>query len=289
MTIAEPNNWGRWGPADERGTMNLVTAASVCAAARLVRDGTVISLSQPISGATASRHRQRVPHLRGRPLPQVYMAVDGADYLAGARPIANFLSMADDTLIVTPHGTTTHIDALCHAWSGSTLYNDHHASTVRSTGADRCGIENLVGLVTRGVLLDIPSVLGVEHLERETRIDGTMLDRCERSHGLVVNAGDAVIIRTGWPRVFDEDPELYWSGQPGLSYDGGTWLARRDVSVVACDNGAISGLNDRGGSDEPADEDLHLLFLWRCGIHLMEMLWLEELSRAKRYEFMFVV
>jgi kynurenine formamidase len=284
----EPNNWGRWGPDDERGTMNLVDGAAVRRAAGLVSEGRVVSLSQPIHGATAGAGRQRVPHLKGRPLPQVYMAIDAGDYLAGARPIGAGLSVADDAIVLAAHGTTTHIDAFAHAWSGEQLYNGHPSSAVRSTGAGRCGIENLPGVATRGVLLDVAGHLGVEHLPVEFRIGGDVLAECAAAAGVTVEVGDAVLVRTGWPRTFAIDPDLYWSGQPGLSSDGGEWLAARDVAIVAADNGAISGLNARGGSDEPADGDLHLMLLWRYGIHLIEMLWLEELTGEGRSEFLFV-
>jgi kynurenine formamidase len=243
----------------------------------------------PIQGATAGLARQRTPHLRGRPLPQMYMALDGGDYAAGTRPIGHGLSMADDALFVAHHGSTTHIDAFSHAWSGEQIFNGHSANEIRSTGARRCGIENLPGVATRGVLLDIAGHVGVEHLDASTRIDARLLSECAEAAGVTVGSGDAVLFRTGWPLTFAKSPELYWSGQPGLSYDGGEWLAQRDVCIVGSDNGAISALNERGGSDEEADEDLHLLFLWRCGIHLVEMLALEELAAERRAEFLLVI
>lgn len=59
------------------------------------------------------------------------MSVDGGDYAADARPVGAGLKMADDALVVTPHGTT-HMDALCHMWTGDRLYNGHPAGRVRS-------------------------------------------------------------------------------------------------------------------------------------------------------------
>lgn len=85
--------------------------------------GQVISLAMPIRGATSSPAPTTVPHLRGRPLPQHFMSVDGDDYAAGTRPIGAGLRMADDALMVTHHGTTTHVDALCHMWAGEELCN----------------------------------------------------------------------------------------------------------------------------------------------------------------------
>ena len=278
------NNWGRWGDDDERGALNLLTPDVVRAAVGTVRDGRVLSLSMPIRGATSNAAAQHVPHLRGRPLPQHFMSVDGADYAAGARAVGGGLRVADDALVVSPHGTTTHMDALCHMWSGDELYNGHPASRVRSYGAARCGIDKaLPGVVARGVLLDVPALLGVPRLDAGARIGADTLAACAEPR-----PGDVAVVRTGWPTAYAEDPDLYWSGQPGLTGDAGRWLAERDVAMVACDNAAISGLNAGQLADEPPEDDLHLTLLWRHGIPIAEMLWLEDLAAAGRRDFLFI-
>lgn len=283
--LEEPNNWGRWGAGDERGALNLLTPETVVAAAGCVREGRALSLSLPIRGATSSPAPTTVPHLRGRPLPQHFMSVDGGDYAAGTRPIGAGLKMADDALVVTPHGTTTHMDALCHMWSGDELYNGHPAGRVRSYGAGRCGIDKAGPVVARGVLFDVPRLRGVERLEAADRVG---VDDLEAA-GIEVRPGDVAVVRTGWPLAWrDGGPEAYWAGQPGLSADAGRWLAGRDVSVVASDNAAIGGLNEHQLADEGLDDDLHMIFLWRHGIHLAEMLWLEELAETGRTDFLFV-
>jgi kynurenine formamidase len=282
--MRETSNWGRWGAADERGALNLLTPDVVRTAASCVREGRALGLSMPIRGATSSAAPGTVPHLRGRPLPQHFMSVDGGDYAAGARPVGAGLRMADDALIVTAHGTTTHMDALCHMWTGEELYNGHPAGRVRSYGAARCGIDKAGPVVTRGVLFDVPRLRGVRHLAARDRISAADLAACD----VALRPGDAAVVRTGWPLVWEESPEAYWSGQPGLSAEAGRWLAARDVSLVASDNAAIGGLNGRQLADEDVGDDLHLIFLWRHGVHLAEMLWLEDLAVTGRTDFMFV-
>lgn len=288
-----PGNWGRWGPGDERGALNLMTPEAVVAAAGCVRDGRVLSLSLPIRGATSNRAPSTVPHLRGRPLPQHFMSVDGGDYAAGARAIGAGLRMSDDALIVSPHGTTTHMDALCHMWAGEELYNGHPAARVRSYGAARCGIDKAGPIVARGVFFDVPAARGVPHLAAGDRVEVADLEACLESSGVAVGPGDVAVVRTGWPLVWRSDgPEAYWAGQPGLSAAGGRWLAARDVCMVACDNAAVGGLGADQLAEEDVDDDLHLIFLWRHGIYLAELLWLEELAdalrAAGRAEFLFV-
>ncbi|TDD64122.1 cyclase family protein [Actinomadura rubrisoli] len=282
--LEESNNWGRWGAADERGTLNLLSPEAVVAAAGCVREGRTLSLSMPIRGATSSPAPTTVPHLRGRPLPQHFMSVDGGDYAAGTRAIGAGLKMSDDALVVTPHGTTTHMDALCHMWSGDELYNGHPAGRVRSYGAQRCGIDKAGPVVGRGVFFDVPALRGVGHLSATDRIGPDDLEAC----GVDVRPGDIAVVRTGWPLVWQDGPDAYWAGQPGLSAAGGRWLAERDVSLVAGDNAAIGGLNERQLADEGLADDLHMILLWRHGIHLAEMLWLEELAVAARTDFLFV-
>jgi len=281
------NSWGRWGEADQAGALNTLTPEVVLRALASARDGRILSLSLPIRGSTSSRAPLTVPHLRGRPLPQHFMSVDGGDYAAGMKQFAAG-AMADDALVISAHGTSTHMDALSHAWSEGALYNGHPATSVRSYGATRCGIENVTGVVTRGVFLDVAGHLGVEHLEAGFPIDGSLLDEVAAAGDVDVGAGDAVLVRTGWPLVFADDPEGYQGAQPGLSYDGGRWLVERDVCMVASDNSSISTMNEAGGTSEPPEEDLHLLFRWRHGIYLAEMLWFEELASTARVDFAFV-
>lgn len=285
----KPNNWGRWGGEDQRGALNLLTGDVVCSAMGSVRQGSVLSLSLPIKGSTSSNVSNTVPHLKGRPLPQHFMSVDGADYEAGVKLPAGGRGLADDALIVSPHGTTTHMDALCHMWTGKQIYNGHPSSRIRSYGATRCGIENIEGVVTRGVFFDLPAFRGVDVLDPADRISAVDLEAMSELMGITVGQGDAVVIRTGWPTVFAESPERYWNGEPGLSSDAAHWLAARDIALVASDNSAISGLNVQGRADETLEDDIHMIFLWRHGIYLIEMLWLEELAAAGQATFLFVV
>jgi kynurenine formamidase len=287
--MGDRGNWGRWGEEDQRGALNLLTGDVVRAATGAVRQGRVLSLSLPIKGSTSSSVAETVPHLKGRPLPQHFMSVDGADYEAGVKLPAGGRGIADDALMLSPHGTTTHMDALCHMWTGKQIYNGHASSRIRSYGATRCGMENVEGVVTRGILFDVPAFRGVDVLDPADRITVADLEAMSARAGVMVGQGDAIVIRTGWPTVFAQSPERYWAGEPGLSSSAAQWLAARDIALVASDNSAISGLNVEGRADETLEDDIHMIFLWRHGIYLIEMLWLEELAAAGQATFLFVV
>lgn len=287
--MKDTNNWGRWGDDDERGAANLVTSAVTRSALHAVGSGEVLSLSLPIRGSTSSAAGLSVPHMKGRPLPQHYLAVDGADYAAGAKHPAGGRAIADDALVISPHGTTTHVDALCHMWRGDTIYNGHEASRIRSYGAAQCGIEKLGHLVTRGVFLDIPALDGRDHLAPREEITADQLRAALSARQLDLQAGDAVLIRTGWAAVYARDPELYWSGEPGISPEAAQWLAEKDVALVGSDNSAICRLNESGLSCDELDDDIHMILLWRHGTYLLEMLWLEELSARGASSFAFML
>ncbi|MFT4233418.1 MAG: cyclase family protein [Microbacterium sp.] len=281
-------NWGRWGTDDERGAANLLTPEVVKAAVGAVRSGQVLSLAMPIKGATSNSARGRIPHLPGRPLPQHFMSVDGGDYAAGARTMAGDIAVADDAIILSPHGTTTHIDALSHMWRDGLLYNGHAADKVRSYGALQCGIDKLGAIVTRGVLLDVASHLGVPHLEPETRIDADLLQACATASGVEITAGDVVLIRTGWPAVWQSDRTKYQGAQPGLAYDGGLWLVEQDVVAIGADNASVGAMVLDATTPEGPDKDIHMLTLWRHGVYLIELLWLDELAATGRSDFLFM-
>lgn len=287
----DPNgsNWDRWGADDERGAANLLTPDVVLNAATSMREGRIITLSMPIKGATSNGAGRRVPHMAGRPLPQHFMAVDGGDYAAGARTMPGNIGVADDALVISPHGTATHIDALSHMWREGMLYNGHSADRVRSYGATRCGIDKLGAIVTRGVLFDIPALLGVSHLDQSTAISAEMLEACSARSGLSPRTGDVALVRTGWPLMWTEDPAAYQTAQPGLSYDGAAWLVERDVVAIGSDNVSVGRLLEGATTDEGPDRDVHMLTLWRHGVHLIELLWLEELAASGRSDFLFML
>ena len=87
-------------------------------------------------------------------------------------------------------------------------------------------------------------------------------------------------MRTGWSTVFAQDPVRYQDEQPGLNHDGARWLVDRDVVAIGSDNSAVGALDPGCVFTGTVDEDVHLWTLWRSGVYLIELLWLEELAAA---------
>lgn len=268
-----PAAWGRFGPDDERGALNLVTTERTIAAVALVREGRVLSLSQPIGPRQAT-----APHRRDNAR---FMIRDAGDYALGARTPDGF-QFAEDVVQLGTHNST-HVDALCHAWLGDELYNGHPAASLRSThGAQRLGAETLVPVLTRGVLLDLVALNGGAPLTASAPVGSADLDAAARRAGVSLQPGDAVLLRTGWWESAASDD--YFDHEPGITPDGAAWLVERDVSLVGADNYAVEVQPSPSGSTFP----VHLALMHAAGIPIIENLDLSELAASGVATFLFV-
>lgn len=268
------DNWGRWGPDDEAGALNLLTPEVVYQAVELVQEGTVLSLAQPL-GPTANV----APHRR---FPARFMDRDAGDYAVGARSPDGF-KFAEDTVQMATH-SGTHLDALAHSWEGEHLYNAHPASSVRSTlGAQRCGADKLRPVVTRGVLLDLV-VATARPLEASTPVTAVDVQAAYEAAGVLPRTGDAVLLRTGWWERGLSAAD-YHRNEPGLTLDAAQWLADRDVAVVGADNYAVEVQPSPAGTTFP----VHLCLLHRHGVPLLENLDLGKLAAHGRPTFLLVL
>lgn len=273
---AQPTNWGRWGADDERGTLNLLTPAVVQQAGGCIRSGRVYSLGLPIS-------QSGTPVVGYRNPPQRLTIRNGYD--DGARPGAEALGVSEDFLAMPTHAGT-HMDALVHCWHGDQIYNGHPASSVNTLrGAARCGIDKTGAIVTRGVLLDLPALQGRNYLEAPHIITAAELEDCARAEGVTLRPGDALLFRTGWGWLLQNERSKFRVPQPGLGMDAAGWIGEQDIAVVGSDNTAIEAM--------PFENDdylcVHKALIWKLGVPLLEILDLEALSRDRVYEFLLVV
>ncbi len=264
--------WGTWGDEDERGALNHIGPSEVRAAVQLVREGRVIPLGQPLGPATpVPGHRLRVGHFMDR---------DGGDYAAGSKRPGGF-QFAEDTVLLPVHGGT-HLDALAHVWYDDLLYNGHPSTTVRSTtGAQRCGADKLLPIVTRGVLLDVARERALGRGEAITR--DQLAGELRRS-GVTPRPGDVVLVRTGWLETHGHDPARYFDGEPGIDLGAAEWLAESGVAAIGADNYSIEPLPFSDGSVFP----VHQRLIRDYGVPLFEGLVLGPLAAAGATTFLFM-
>ena len=264
----ELSNWGRWGKDDEAGALNLITPAKRREAAALVKDGVTVSLAVDVNEARSADNP--TPYER-------VVTTAGPPY-------------AMDRLAVTYHGGAhTHMDALSHRLFDGRIYNGFDATEVTvEDGAKKDSIYTAhAGILTRGVLMDIPALKGVPYLEPGTRIFVEDLEAWERKAGVRVSPGDALFIRTGrWVRRARTGATAS-SDTSGLDASVIPWLKQRDVAVIASE----FALDARPSSDGLglAVHDFALAYL---GIHVIDNCDLTALAEAagarQRWAFQFI-
>jgi kynurenine formamidase len=280
-TFEAVKNWGRWGPDDERGALNYVTAERRAAAARGVQDGALVSCARELMTQPAVDN----PH------PAQHMMLMAGDARDGAGVPGLEASM--DYLGVACHGmSVSHIDALCHVFVGGRMYNGFAASDVRSTGARRNSIMAARdGIVGRGVLLDLPRLRGAEWLEPGEAVGPDELERAERAQGVRVEEGDVLLISNGRDarRAARGPWEIAKEGLAGLHPRCIPWLHERRVAVLGAD-----GVSDALPGGVPGwPIPVHQCGLVAMGLHLLDNLRLDRLAAAcaerSRYSFLFAV
>jgi kynurenine formamidase len=265
------SNWGRWGPDDQLGTLNFITADVTEAAVANVRSGQTVSCARSLPTQPGPDNPTPVVHHMIGTATEGY----GADYFA-----------------LAPHGySTSHIDALCHIFHEGKLYNGYEAETVTAHGATRLGIHHLrSGIITRGVLVDVPAVRGVEALEPGEPIFPEDLDSAERAAGVTVQTGDALLVRTGrWPWRQAHGPWAPSDGMAGLDASCLNWLHEREVALLGSDG--VSDVLPSRVTTVPMP--IHTVAIVAMGVHLLDNLDLDELSvacaAAGRWSFLLVV
>lgn len=262
-------NWGRFGDADERGTLNFVTPEKIVAAARLVRKGRVFPLAIPFdqNGPQSGRF--------GRFNPIHGMAFDGGDTL----PLPHGIGFADDTLFL-PLQAATQWDALSHAFDRGKIYNGYDAKEVSSLGARRNGIEKVAGnFAGRGVLLDVARFKAVEALAPGYAISEDDLAGCIEAQGAssAVGTGDFVLVRTGQLGQCRREGWGSFAGgdAPGLSFATADWLHRNELAAIATDTW---GFEVRPNELAESFQPLHQVVLANMGLHIGEIFELEALA-----------
>nr|BAM93318.1 putative cyclase [Sphingomonas sp. KSM1] len=257
-------NWGRWGDDDQRGTLNHIGGAEVARAAALVREGRHVSMSRPFPTEPGVENPRPAQH---------FMAVTGEDRHA---PHVPGMETTFDYIGISFHGMScTHIDALCHLFHRGLMYNGGLPSEVRSRGgASSNSITVLAdGVVGRGVLLDIPSALGIDFVEPDRLVTIEDLELAERKVGVSVGKGDILMVRIGR----DVRPDRGDGRIAGLHPSVAGWLHERDVAVLGGD-----GPNDAmpPGLLSAWPTPIHDLCVAGMGIPLVDNLYLERVTEV---------
>lgn len=270
-------NWDRWGPDDQRGCLNLITDKKVAAATSLVILGRTVSCALDLATAPAAHNPVPVAHYMIR-AGDIQEGTGSADYFA-----------------VASHGIAiTHLDALCHIFHRDLMYNGRPKSLVTSTGALANAIDSgRNGIVSRGVLLDIPRLTGRPWLEPGEAIYIDDLEAAEAAQGVRVEEGDILLIYTGrhQRRLHHEQHEAFPDGKlAGLHASSLEWIHQRGVALLGCDG--VSDVRPSGGSGIYG-LPIHTIAIPAMGLHLLDNADFGDLAATcaelSRYAFLFTL
>jgi kynurenine formamidase len=279
------SNWEKWGANDQRGTLNFISPEKISEAAGLVRTGDIFSLQLPLDQngpQTGAFGRVNAIH---------QMVATGTDHLSGAQQYPLGFGYADDSIFMFLQGGTQW-DGLAHIFRNGLMYNGNKASEVTSAGAAKNGIEQMPAIATRGVLLDLPLIVERPYLEPGEAITPILLDEACAAHGVEIEAGDAVLIRTGDMARRRTLPgwDSYSAGDsPGLSLRCAPWLYEHQVAAIATDTW---GVEVRPNEISESFQPLHLVMVVRMGLLVGEIWYLDQLAEHchadGRYTFLLV-
>lgn len=283
-------NWGRWGAEDQIGTLNFTRPEDIVAAAKLVQKGRVMSLALAYDAQGPQGGKSKYPSL-GRFNPIHLMLRTGTDAFSGVLDHRKIRG-ADD-IIIMPLQCGTQWDGLGHIFYGDSMWNGYDCRTVTSMGAQKCGIEQTKEkMVGRGVLLDIPRMLGMDYLPDGFAVTNDLLDKAERHFHAEVGRGDYLLVRTGHmeAKLAAENWDGYSGGDaPGLAFETLDWLHKKQVAAIVTDTW---GVEVRPNETDDANQPWHWIAIPIMGLTVGEIFYLAELSKDcaqdGRYEFMFV-
>jgi kynurenine formamidase len=262
----------KWGKDDQRGAANLMSPETVLRAARLIRAGEVIELGHVLSGT--------MPLSAGR-------RFELETKRTTMSPQSNRRGSNEELVIAEIGQVGTQFDGFAHQTVGNSLYNCFKVDEVSSrTGFTKLGIQNVGALVTRGVMIDVAAFKNVDMLADSYQITVQDLQQALAKQKLTLQSGDAVIIHTGFGKLWEKDNARDAKGNPGIGVAAGEWLARQSPILVGADTPPVE-VNPN--PDPKISLPIHQMMLAINGIHLLENLKLDELAAKRVYEFAFII
>ncbi len=262
----------KWGAGDERGSGNHQKAAAVMKAAGLIKTGEVIELAHVLN--------DKMPFFGTRRF-DVHVKRTFLNQPANKRG-------SNEELVVSEIGQVgTQLDGFAHQSHEDSLYNCFKISEISARGGfSKLGIHQLGMFFARGVLIDVAAYKGVEMLPDTYEITVEDLEGALKKQGTTLQAGDAVLVNTGWHRLWAKDNARYVKSCPGIGVKAAQWLIAKDPLLLGSDNWPVEVAPN---PDPQISLPVHQLALVVNGVHLLENLKLDELAQKRVYEFAFLM
>ena len=262
----------KWGAADERGSANHQKPAAVMNGAKLIKTGEVIELAHVLGPSMAFFGTRRFDVHTKRTFMNDFSNRRGSN----------------EEIVVAEMGQVgTQFDGFAHQTFEDQHYNCVKTGDIETRGGfKKFGMEKIGTLMTRGVMLDIAGLKGVEILGDAYEITVDDLEAAMKKQNVRPQPGDAVLIHTGWGKLYGKDNPRYVKSCPGIGIKAAEFLATLDPMLLGADNWPVEVSPN---PDPKLSLPVHQVALVVNGIHLLENLKLEELAAKKIYEFAFVM
>jgi len=272
--LHERSNWGRWGDKGAAGAINLITPKKRKQAAELVESGRTVSLGRPLPVEASQENPQPVQH---------YMTVKKAEDNTGG--------YACDYIGIFQHGySVTHIDALCHHWGNDGMWEGlDPAKEISFSGALSGSVDAWSdGIVTRGILLDVPKYRNKPYVEINDPVHGWELEDIAASQQVSIEPGDALIVNCGRESFSKKNGGLFYTPP------NHPWVHPSCIKFIRDNDIALWGWDI---ADDPRVEYGHARtvhsILSSYGVAILDNALLEPLAKAcaeeGRYEFMLTI
>jgi kynurenine formamidase len=262
----------KWGAGDERGAANHMKPQTVLNAAKLIKTGEVIELSHDLTST--------MPLAPGRVYDmQVKRTAVGTE--------ANKRNGNEEIMLAEMGQVGTQFDGFAHQTHANSHYNCFKTEDITTrNGFTKLGIQNVGMLMTRGVLIDVAGLKGVDILPDTYEITVADLEGAIKKQNLTFQPGDAIIIHTGWGKLWDKEPARYAKGNPGIGVKAAEFLIAKDPLLLGADTAPVEVSPN---PDKLISLPLHQMALVVNGVHLLENLKLDELAAKNVSEFALVV
>lgn len=262
----------KWGATDERGAANHMKPETVLRATKLIRTGVIIELGQVLSSTMPFFGTRSFTIQTKRTImnPQTNQRGSNEEYITGELGQIG-----------------TQFDGFAHQTIGGSMYNCFKLDDIATrNGFQKLGIEKVGAIITRGVLIDIAGLKGVDMIPDSYEITINDIEQALAKQKLILHPGDAVIIHTGYGKLWNKDNTRYAKGNPGIGVAAANWLAKQDPMLIGSDNGSVEVSPN---PDPKISLPVHQILLVVNGIHLLENMKLDELVTKHVYEFALMV
>jgi kynurenine formamidase len=262
----------KWGAGDERGSANLMKPAVVLDAVKLIKSGEIIELAHVLGPAMPFFGTRRFD-----------MHVKRTFMNTGSNERGS-----NEEMVLSEIGQVgTQFDGFAHQTWRNQHYNCFKTEDIAARGLfNKLGVQNAGAFITRGVLIDVAGFKGVEMLGDDYEITVADLEGALKKQNLTLQAGDAVIIHTGWGKLYGKDNPRYVKSCPGIGVPAALWLATKDPMLLGADNWPVEVSPN---PDKQLSLPVHQVALVVNGVHLLENMKLDELAQKGVGEFAFVM